>query len=57
VLGLGEEETIVCGMALGVADPDAPENMLATSRMQARSFMRFAGFGSWQDSIDSDPQI
>lgn len=44
VLGLGEEETVVCGMALGFADPEAPENRLATSRAPARSFMRFAGF-------------
>ena len=44
VLGLGEEETVVCGMALGFADPDAPENRLVTSRAPAGSFMRFAGF-------------
>ena len=44
VLGLADEETIVCGMALGYADPDAPENTLITSRAAARSFMRFDGF-------------
>jgi nitroreductase len=44
VLGLAEEETVVCGMALGVADPDAPENALVTERVPARSFMRFDGF-------------
>ncbi|WP_428490185.1 nitroreductase [Rhodopila sp.] len=44
VLGLGEEETVVCGMALGFADPDGPENGLITARAPARSFMRFAGF-------------
>jgi nitroreductase len=44
VLGLGEEETVVCGMALGYADPDAPENTLVTNRTPARSFMRFDGF-------------
>jgi nitroreductase len=44
VLGLGEEETVVCGMALGYADPDAPENALVTARAPARSFMRFDGF-------------
>ena len=44
VLGLGEEETVVCGMALGFADLDAPENGLVTVREPARSFMRFAGF-------------
>jgi nitroreductase len=44
VLGLAEEETVVCGMALGYADPDAPENALVTNRTPARSFMRFGGF-------------
>jgi nitroreductase len=44
VLGLANEETVVCGMALGHADPDAPENTLATTRVPARSFMRFDGF-------------
>ncbi len=44
VLGLGDEEIVVCGMALGYADPDAPENTLVTAREPARSFMRFDGF-------------
>lgn len=44
VLGLGEEEIVVCGMALGYADPDAPENHLTTVRAPARTFMRFEGF-------------
>ncbi len=44
VLGLAEEEIVVCGMALGYADPEAPENTLVTSRVPARSFMRFDGF-------------
>ncbi len=44
ILGLADEETVVCGLALGFADPDAPENTLATTRTPARSFMRFAGF-------------
>jgi nitroreductase len=44
VLGLGEEEIVVCGMALGYADPDAVENSLHTVRAPARSFMRFEGF-------------
>jgi nitroreductase len=43
VLGLAEEETVVCGMALGYADPDAVENTLVTARTPARSFMRFDG--------------
>ncbi len=44
VLGLADEETVVCGMALGYADPDAVENTLVTARAPARSFMRFDGF-------------
>lgn len=44
VLGLSETETVVCGMALGHADPDSPENTLVTTRMPARSFVRFDGF-------------
>ena len=44
VLGLSEAETVVCGMALGYADPDAPENRLVTERALARDFVRFTGF-------------
>ena len=44
VLDLEAVETVVCGMALGYADPDAPENGLITSREPARAFMRFDGF-------------
>jgi nitroreductase len=44
VLGLTDEETVVCGMALGYADADAAENTLVTARAPARSFMRFEGF-------------
>jgi nitroreductase len=44
-LGLTEEEVVVCGMALGHADPDAIENTLVTAREKARAFMRFDGFG------------
>jgi nitroreductase len=44
VLGLTEEEIVICGMALGFADPDAVENSLITVRAPAASFMRFDGF-------------
>jgi nitroreductase len=44
VLGLAEEEIVVCGMALGYADWQAPENSLITTRDPAAGFMRFAGF-------------
>lgn len=43
-LGLADEELVVCGMALGHADPDAPENQLATERVPAREFATFDGF-------------
>lgn len=44
VLGLAPEEVVVCGMALGHADADAPENRLETRRAPAREFVRFLGF-------------
>ena len=43
-LGLAEEEVVVCGMALGHADPAAPENGLVTDREPASAFCRFDGF-------------
>lgn len=44
-LPIPEEEVVVCGMALGHADPDAPENALVTERVPAREFCRFLGWG------------
>lgn len=44
VLNLAEEEVVVCGMALGYADPDAPENTLVTTRSAAGEFAKFCGF-------------
>ena len=44
VLGLDDTETVVCGMALGYADPDAPENAMITERTPAATFARFEGF-------------
>ena len=40
-LGLGEHEMVVCGMALGVADPDAVANRLTTVRASVDEFTRF----------------
>jgi nitroreductase len=40
-LGLGEEQTVVCGMALGWADPAAIENTLVTEREPVAGFTRF----------------
>jgi nitroreductase len=44
-LPIPEEEVVVCGMALGHADPAAPENALVTERVPAREFCRFLGWG------------
>jgi LAO/AO transport system ATPase len=44
VLGIPAEERLVCGMALGYADPDAPENRLVTEREPVPGFADFDGF-------------
>jgi nitroreductase len=46
VLGLAEEEVVVCGMALGLEDPDAPENRLIAERAESSTFMTWRGFDS-----------
>ena len=43
-LGIPESEVIICGMGLGHADPDAPENRLVTERAPAGEFATFEGF-------------
>jgi len=43
-LALPETESVVCGMALGYADPDAPVNRLQTEREPVTGFARFHGF-------------
>ena len=43
-LGIGEGELVVCGMALGYADPAAPENQLRTPREPVSAFTDFRGF-------------
>jgi nitroreductase len=43
-LGIPANEIVVCGMALGHADPEAPENRLVTERAPAREFATFDGF-------------
>ncbi|CAN7239426.1 nitroreductase [Massilia sp. LjRoot122] len=40
-LGLPENEMVVCGMALGWADPDKIENTLVTEREKPAQFARF----------------
>jgi nitroreductase len=42
-LGLGAGEMVVCGMALGHADPDAIENTLVTERAAVSEFATFHG--------------
>jgi nitroreductase len=42
-LGLPENEMVVCGMALGWADPERIENSLVTEREPARNFSHFLG--------------
>ena len=42
-LGLGAGEMVVCGMALGHADPEAVENTLVTERAPVSAFARFHG--------------
>lgn len=44
VLGIGDNELVVCGLALGYADPDAPENHLVTEREPVSAFTSFRGF-------------
>ena len=40
-LGLRDDQTVVCGMSLGHADPAAPENQLVTEREPVGGFTRF----------------
>ena len=40
-LGLGDHEMVVCGMALGVADPAAVANRLTTQRATVDEFAKF----------------
>ncbi|GHU47116.1 nitroreductase [Betaproteobacteria bacterium] len=43
-LGIGDNEIIVSGIALGYADPNAPENSLIAEREAADAFTSFRGF-------------
>ena len=40
-LGLGDDQVVVCGMALGYADPDEPANRLVTDREPIECFATF----------------
>jgi len=39
-----DDEVVICGMALGHADPAAPENALETVREPVADFAMFKGF-------------
>lgn len=55
-LGIPQEETIVCGMALGYADADAPVNSCSLPREAVNSFTRFHYDGSRQKK-ESDKEL
>lgn len=40
-LGITDSEIVICGMSLGYADPDAPENRLVTERAPVAQFATF----------------
>jgi nitroreductase len=44
LLGIPDNEIVICGMALGYADPAAPINALRTERAAPGQFASFAGF-------------
>jgi nitroreductase len=43
VLGIGEEEVVVCGMALGLEDTSKPESEFRTDRAPLADWVTFAG--------------
>lgn len=44
LLGIPESQIIICGLALGYADIQAPVNQLATERAPVHDFASFTGF-------------
>lgn len=40
-LGIPDDQVLVCGMSLGVADPEEPANRLATTRVPLEEFVTF----------------
>ncbi|MBT3306238.1 MAG: nitroreductase [Alphaproteobacteria bacterium] len=42
-MNIPENEVVICGMSLGVIDPDAPENALMTEREPVEAFTTFMG--------------
>jgi nitroreductase len=43
-LAIPDDEILLCGMSLGVLDPDAPENALSTEREPVEAFATFSGW-------------
>ena len=43
VLGISDEEVVVCGMALGYEDPTKPENQFRTERASLEEWVKFKG--------------
>lgn len=46
ILGIPDNQVIICGMALGHADPEHPINRLQTQRAALHEFATFGGFES-----------
>jgi nitroreductase len=44
LLGIPEDQIVICGLALGHADPDAAVNRLATERAPVAEYSSFTGF-------------
>jgi nitroreductase len=40
-MSISDDEVIICGMSLGMVDPDAPENTLSTQREPVKNFTTF----------------
>ncbi|MBV9537991.1 MAG: nitroreductase [Acidisphaera sp.] len=45
LLGINAADAVVCGVAIGYADPQAPANRLRTGRVAAAEFAAFRGWG------------
>jgi nitroreductase len=54
-LGAGSQEEVVCGMALGYADEEAPVNTLQTPREPVETFARWVG-SDYPDRLSEGPR-
>lgn len=55
-LDIPANEIVICGMALGYADADAPQNRMSTERVPVHSFASFAGFGTSAAPVERQSQ-